>query len=362
MKSILVLAVLIFPLALHAQTTLSGELADEFSTRVAERFQPGTDAATVFVADQLSRSGSGGLEIDKTMMELKKDPAALDAALKYLYQYSNCNRQELIGNLRTMGFSNNSVYALATYTVNKYKGEAKALQEEKAELERTGQIAKVRPPVRMATDATNAAPATGAAPAAAGNTGAAPAAGATAAAAATPAEDPFNWDVRNIFPLSKPEQLIAMYGKEHVAIRAMEDLEGNELGQGYYIFPDSPNEMEVFFAGDSGKIITFTQERSKWKSPFGIKVGDPLEKVVKVNGRDFRINGFEWVNSGAVDSWEGGALEGKGVSIIFKAINTGDPKLYNPVTGDKKIKTDMSVLKKLGVVVEKVSFNTMPQQ
>jgi len=355
MKSILVLAVLIFPLALHAQTTLSEELADEFSTRVAERFQPGTDAATVFVADQLSRSGSGGLEIDKTMMELKKDPAALDAALKYLYQYSNCNRQELIGNLRAMGFSNNSVYALATYTVNRYKGEAKALQEEKAELERTGQIAKVRPPVRTASTAETAATATGA-------TAAAPASSTAAPAGAATAEDPFNWDVRNIFPLTRPEQLVDMYGKEHVAVRPMEDLEGNELGQGYYIFPDSPNEMEVFFAGDSGKIITFTQERSKWKSPFGIKVGDPLEKVVKVNGRDFRINGFEWVNSGAVDSWEGGALEGKGVSIIFKAIHTGDPKLYNPVTGDKKIKTDMSVLKKLGVVVEKVSFNTTPQQ
>src|SRR5690606_2523524 len=161
--------------------------------------------------------------------------------LKYLYQYSDCKRQELIGNLRAMGFSNNSVYALATYTVNKYKGEAKALQEEKAELERTGQIAKVRPPVRTAAANGSTAAATDASATAAGN----PAAPAAPATAAAPAEDPFNWDVRNIFPLTKPGQLIDMYGKEHVAVRPMEDLEGNELGQGYYIFPDSPNEMEV---------------------------------------------------------------------------------------------------------------------
>jgi len=91
-------------------------------------------------------------------------------------------------------------------------------------------------------------------------------------------------------------------------------------------------------------------------------VGDPLEKIVKVNGRNFRLNGFEWVNSGMVDSWEGGAMDGKGVTLVFKAVNSGDPKLYDQVTGDKKVKTDQSVLKKLGVVVEKVSFKTTPPQ
>jgi hypothetical protein len=109
-------------------------------------------------------------------------------------------------------------------------------------------------------------------------------------------------------------------------------------------------------------VITFTHENSKWKSPFGIKVGDPLEKIVKINGRNFRLNGFDWVNSGMVDSWEGGAMDGKGVSLVFKAVNSGDPKLYDQVTGDKKVKTDQSVLKKLGVVVEKVSFKTTPPQ
>ena len=373
-KRILILAALILPLALQAQTKLTDALINEFSEKAAERFQLKNDPILVFITDQMSRSGAGGLEVDKTMVELKKDPAALDAALKYLYQYSDCNRQTLIANLRSMNFPSNSTFALATYTVNKFKGEAKELIEEKATLAKTGQIGATptAPVVQAAAPA--AAPATGnaastSASAAAATT--APATTTTTAAAAAPAvapaqpapaEDPYDWDVRNIFPITSQDQLIAKYGQGNVATRDVYDLEGNNLGQGYIVFPDTDNEMELFLDGDKGKVITFTRENSKWKSPFGIKVGDPLEKIVKVNGRNFRLNGFEWVNSGMVDSWEGGAMDGKGVTLVFKAVNSGDPKLYDQVTGDKKVKTDQSVLKKLGVVVEKVSFKTTPPQ
>ncbi|WP_298741528.1 hypothetical protein [uncultured Chitinophaga sp.] len=366
-KRILILAALILPQALQAQTKLTDALINEFSEKAAERFQLKNDPILVFITDQMSRSGAGGLEVDKTMVELKKDPAALDAALKYLYQYSDCNRQQLIANLRSMNFASNSVFALATYTVNKFKGEAKDLIEEKATLAKTGQIG-----------ATPTAPVVQAAPAAtapaAGNTistGASTAAATTSATATTtaatpaqpaPAEDPYDWDVRNIFPITSQEQLVAKYGQENVVTRDVYDLEGNNLGQGYIIFPDTDNEMELFLDENKGKVITFTRENSKWKSPFGIKVGDPLEKIVKVNGRNFRLNGFEWVNSGMVYSWDGGAMDGKGVSLVFKAFNSGDPKLYDQVTGDKKVKTDQSVLKKLGVTVEKVSFKTTPPQ
>jgi hypothetical protein len=367
-KRILILAALIFPLASQAQTKLNDALATEFSEKAAERFQLKNDPILVFITDQMSRSGAGGLEIDKTMVELKKDPAALDASLKYLYQYSDCNRQQLIANLRSMGLPTNSVFPLATYTVNKFKGEAKALQEEKATLAKTGEIGPTpTAPVVQATapataaqannNAANTASSAATAPATA--TATAPATTTPAAAAQpAPAEDPYDWDVRNIFPITGQDQLIAKYGKENVVARNVSDLEGNDLGPGFVVFPDTDNEMELFLDADKGKVITFTREHSKWKSPFGIKVGDPLEKIVKINGRNFRLNGFDWVNSGMVDSWEGGAMDGKGVTLVFKAVNSGDPKLYDQVTGDKKVKTDHSALKKLGVVVEKVSFKT----
>lgn len=364
MKRIIVLIAFILPLALNAQTKLAENITEDLSTKIAEHYEMKDDLAMLFIADQLSRSGSGGLDIDKTMSELKDDPAALDAALKFYYQYSNCNRQQLIANLKTLGIQSGSIFPVATYTVNKFKGEAKNLQEDKDALVKSGGMPVLPPPgsvkrkpkpaVATATESTG----TTDTPAQPATTEAAASAETVTETAATPTEDTYNWDVRTLFKLRQPAQLEELYGKEHVTSRPATDLQGNEAGIAYYVFPDTDNEMEVIFDGENGTAITFAKEHSKWKSPFGIKVGDPLDKVVKVNGKNFKINGFEWENGGTVDSWEGGAMAGKGVAVLFKANNSGDPDLYDEVTGGKKIKTDMSVLKKLEVVVEKITFKS----
>lgn len=353
MKRLFVLLMLIVPFAAQAQK-LSESAIENISERMAHQFQLRNDPALVFVTEQMSRTGSGGLEVDKTMMELKKDPAAMDAALKFLYQYSDGNRQTLIANLRAMNISSGNVYPIATYVVNKFKGEAKELQEEKAELYRIGAIPKVTsvmvaPPAAQPGHVTTVNTETAVIPAA-GATGTAP--------AAAPAEDTGNWDVRAVFALQRPDDLINLYGKENVVLRGVSDLDGNDAGKAWVVYPDTNNEMEVVFRADSTKTITFGMENSKWKSPFGIKPGDPIEKVVKINTRSFRVNGFEWTNGGIVDSWEGGALDKKGVNILFKAINSGDPDLYDKFTGDTKFKADNSGIKKLGVVVDKVVFTT----
>lgn len=362
MKRIIVLIAFILPLALNAQTKLAENITEDLSKKIAEHYELKDDLAMLFIADQLSRSGSGGLDIDKTMSELKDDPAALDAALKFYYQYSNCNRQQLIANLKSLGIQSNDVFTIATYTVNKFKGEAKSLQEDKDALVKSGGMpvlpppgsVKPKPKAAVATTTTTSSTETADQPATTTSGEPEP----TATAATTPTEDTYNWDVRTLFKLRQPAQLEELYGKENVTSHPATNLQGNEAGIAYYVFPDTDNEMEVIFDGENGTAITFTKERSKWKSPFGIKVGDPLDKVVKVNGKHFKINGFEWENGGTVDSWEGGAMAGKGVSILFKANNSGDPDLYDEVTGGKKFRTDLSVLKKLEVVVDKIMFKS----
>ncbi|UPK71073.1 hypothetical protein [Chitinophaga filiformis] len=368
MKRIIAILAFILPLAIHAQTKLEDKIAEDFSDKLAKRYEVRNDSLIVFVTEQMSRSGAAGLDIDKTMTELKKDPAALDAALKFIYQFSNGNRQQFIAHLRAINLQSNSVFPLATYTVNKFKGETKELVEEKSTLYTTGAIPATLPPLQLAP-----AVAQNSSSAEANNTSEANATtattsptdvpaepGTTPAAAATPSSsaDNFNWDVRQIFKLRQADQLYALYGKEHVEERQAQDFQGNDIGTAYYVFPDTDNEMIVQFNGEKGTSVFFTKENSKWKPPFGIKVGDPLDKVVKVNGRDFRINGFEWDNGGEVADWEGGAFAGKGVNIAFKANNSSDPKLYDQVTGDKKVKTDASAMKKLGVVVDKIAFKS----
>lgn len=373
MKRIIAILAFALPLTIQAQTKLEDKIAEDYSGKFAKRYEVRNDSLVVFVTEQMSRSGAAGLDIDKTMTELAKDPAALDASLKFIYQFSNGNRQQFIAHLRAMNLQTNSVFPLATYVANKYKGETKALLEEKSTLYTTGAIPATLPPMQLpspavadnnssgdatATTTDNNTATTSTSTTAANGVTAPAEPGSTPTAPANAAAETFNWDVRPVFKLRQPEQLYELYGKENVVARTAQDYQGNEIGTGYYVFPDTDNEMEVLFNGEKGTAVSFTKENSKWKPPFGIKVGDPLEKVVKVNGRDFRINGFEWDNGGAVADWEGGAFAGKGVNVVFKANNSSDPKLYDQVTGDKRVKSDASAMKKLGVVVEKIYFKS----
>lgn len=363
MKRFLLFLATLLPLVSSAQK-LSESAVEDISTKMATQFLKLNDPALVFVTEQMNRSGSGGLEIDKTMQELKKDPAAMDAALKYLFQFSDCNRQTLIANLRAMNLQSGNVFPVATYVVNKYKGETKALQEEKAELIKTGAIPKVisvmvAPPANQApavTSTTVNLPPGSTVPATTPTTDQ-PQAALSGNPAAGPA-DTRNWDVRVILQITTPDQLQQIYGKENMELRDVNDLDGNSAGKAWVVYPDTDDEMEVIFHGDSTKTIMLGKERSKWKPPFGIKPGDPIEKVTKVNTRPFKVNGFEWTNGGTVDSWQGGAIDKKGVAILFRAVNTGDPKLYDKYTGEKKFSSDDSGLKRLGVIVEKVVFTT----
>lgn len=359
MKRFFILVALLVPVVLTAQTKLSQTIIDDFSARVAAHYQLPHDSITGYIAEQLTRSGNAGLDIDSTVFDLKKDPVALDAALKYLYQYSDCNRQRFIANLRSMNLQSNSVFPIATYTANKYKGEIKALMEDKQDFltTYTGPVTGKKPPATIAeVAAANQAAANAPATSNNGNETTETTNGATTATSTEPAADTRNWEVKPLFSVRNPEQLVEMYGANNVTQSDAINLSGEKEGEAYLIYPDTDNELEVQFDGENGNILTFSHYPSKWKSPYGIKAGDPLDKLSKVNGRPFKLNAFEWTNSGMVSNWNGGSLEGKGVIIVLKANNTGDPKQYDQATGDKTLRSDMPALKKLDVIVESVAF------
>lgn len=365
MKRFFILAALFVPVMLSAQAKLSQTVINDFSARVAAHYQLPHDSITGYIAEQLTRSGNAGLDIDSTVFDLKKDPVALDAALKYLYQYSDCNRQRFIANLRSMNLETNSVFPLATYTANKYKNDTKALLDDKKDFlaTYTGPVTGKKPPASIADVAAanqaaavaesnaNAASESNTATAGNSNTGTE-----STAAPAAPATDTRNWEVRPLFQVRTPEQLVEMYGANNVTQHDAINLAGDKDGEAYIIYPDTDNELEVQFDGENGNIVTFSHYPSKWKAPYGIKAGDPLDKLAKVNGRPFKLNAFEWTNGGMVSSWNGGALEGKSVIVVLKANNTGDPKQYDQVTGNKTLRSDLPALKKLDVVIESIAF------
>ncbi|MBV7532973.1 hypothetical protein [Chitinophaga sp. sic0106] len=358
MKRLLALFTLVLPLALQAQSKLAQNIIDDFSNRTAYHYSLKNDSITGYIAEQLTRSGAGGIDVDATMFKLGDDQGAFEASLKYLYQYSDCNRQKFIENLKSMGLKNNSIFPIATFTANKYKDQSKDLLEDKKDflVTYTGpNTGKTPPPAAVATVQHNADGST----TITGTTESTTESSVADTSSATAAADTRDWEVKPVFKTRNAEQLINMYGKENVILRDGSDISGNATGKNaFVVYPDTDNELQIEMDGDDGNTLLFSFEHTKWKTPFGLKPGDPLEKLLKINGRPFKFNGFEWTDSGLVSSWEGGQLNGKGVEIVLRANNTGDPKLYDQVTGDKSIRSDNGALKKLNVVIQSITFKS----
>lgn len=61
-----------------------------------------------------------------------------------------------------------------------------------------------------------------------------------------------------------------------------------------------------------GIIICYGSEspgKCKWHTEDAISFGTALKTIERLNGRKFKLNGFDWGYGGLVTSWEGGRLE-----------------------------------------------------
>ena len=71
------------------------------------------------------------------------------------------------------------------------------------------------------------------------------------------------------------------------------------------------NPMDEIIAVDIFKPIT------KWKLPYGLKVGMSLQELEAINGKPLSFYGFEWDNGGLVFDWNKGNLETKNISCML---------------------------------------------
>ena len=90
----------------------------------------------------------------------------------------------------------------------------------------------------------------------------------------------------------------------------------------------------------------------------GIKMGTPLNELLRINGKPVNFSGFGWDYGGGIISLHGGALDKS--SVRFN-LNIADPVDDQSVYGDTELNTDMPAIKKLldKIVVSEIfhSFN-----
>ncbi len=168
------------------------------------------------------------------------------------------------------------------------------------------------------------------------------------------------FETEKIFDFKNIKELANFYGSENVKTENAYDSEGNVIGMAAVIYPNTRNELKVNFDSYESKFtfITIRKPNSQWKTPKNIKIGMTLDELIKINGRDILIYGFETDYGGAV-TWNGGLLENSKIYLMLTPNNKSayyNSEKYYQVVGDKEFISSNEIIKGLGLTVSELTM------
>lgn len=160
------------------------------------------------------------------------------------------------------------------------------------------------------------------------------------------------YDVRALMKLTNKEDLIKKYGPKNVVYK-LDDLEGETLRQGYYLYQGTDKEIVVDF---DNRCIKLFRKSNIWKHIlFNLKVGQPIDSIIKANGKDFAINAcFECDNDGGwIIDWNTGMLAKSGISVKLSAKNFRS-MYYDLFAKEGRFRSDDSLAKDLDLYISTI--------
>jgi hypothetical protein len=105
-------------------------------------------------------------------------------------------------------------------------------------------------------------------------------------------------------------KLATIYTSQNVAFTNVEGPDGTTVMASVLFPKDAKRRLEVWWqdeAARTGTYLIVINGESTWVAPKGLKLGLPLAAIEKLNGRPFKLKGFDKDGSTVTD-WQGGAL------------------------------------------------------
>lgn len=145
--------------------------------------------------------------------------------------------------------------------------------------------------------------------------------------------------------------LKSLLGADKVKPTKIPGAEGEEL-DGVRLFAGTDRELEILFneEGSEKEIWDLRILGKGWKFSNSLKLGLGIAEVEKINGKPFKVSGFEWDYGGWCD-FSGGALEGK-VSVRFSPLGDSTDE---SLMGDQQISSTHKKLRSAKVAVTDIS-------
>jgi len=162
------------------------------------------------------------------------------------------------------------------------------------------------------------------------------------------------------------KNLIGYFGAINVKRQKVSLGEG-ETADGTVIYPNDSKRRASFVwkstkKRDAPETIFVCDTPSLWRLPNEITTGTTLIELEKMNGKPFKMSGFDWDCGGNVLSWNGGKLEsalksssGK-VSATLQLVPPASKHYPNELIGDRVILSSNTNMRKLNPTVGTVNI------
>lgn len=165
---------------------------------------------------------------------------------------------------------------------------------------------------------------------------------------------------RDIDSKNALQKIRSIFGESNIQSTQLSIGEDKSIAA-YSIYPNTENEIKfhindksiLFKLPSYNSYFIFNEElsiKAKWQLNNDIRIGDPISKIQKINGKVFELSGFEWDYPGVVQSWRGGSIPPE-LSIVFIQRANDLPDNYGEITGEKNITSDNLVLQAVDPVV-----------
>ena len=146
-------------------------------------------------------------------------------------------------------------------------------------------------------------------------------------------------------------KLAAAFGARNVAFKQVDGAEGSKENA-TVLFDDDPTKRVVVFWHDekarARPSMISVGAPSLWTGPGGIGNGMKLTDVEKLNGKPFKLAGFDWDGGGFVRELDG-KLKPASCNLVIRfepGIANPLPARYAEITGDKTILSNNKLLRR----------------
>ena len=138
-------------------------------------------------------------------------------------------------------------------------------------------------------------------------------------------------------------ELVTAFKSTNITFTDVEAADGTKVPASILFPNDSKRRLEVWWSDRTHRSdihLIVIGGQSTWTGPDGLRLGQTLEQVEKINHKSFKLKGFDKDRIGTVSDWDGGELAtlagGCNAGLSLRADAKASAEKINALSADKE--------------------------